>query len=104
MEPVEHSDRRMPQPQEVDEVDEVDIDKIDNFPNLQPGWSGCLLVLRSLLLAMVFHLTCLVYSQCWSKKFMVSPVGMDEVDTNLGNGDDEATDTWGCSALHVKNM
>ena len=50
---------------------------------------------------MVFHLTCLVYSQCWSKKFMVSPVGMDEVDTNLGNGDDEATETWGCSALHV---
>ena len=101
MEPVEHSDRRMPQAQEIDEVDEVDIDKIDNFPNLQPGWSGCLLVLRSLLLAMVLHLTCLVYSQCRSKKFMVSPVGMDEVDTNLGNGDDEATDTWGCSALHV---
>jgi len=93
VEQVEH-------PQEIDEVDEVDIDKIDNFPNLQPGWSGCLLVLRSLLLAMVLHLTCLVYSQCRSKNSMVSPVGVDEVDTNLGNGDDEAW-SWGCSALHV---
>ncbi len=123
MEHMEHSDPQVSQeqveqvkqiehPQEVDEVDEVDmdkIDKIDNFPKLRQGWSGWLLVLRSLLLATVLHLAWLGYSQySLCKNSMVSPVnGVDEIDgvdmnfdkTARCNGADEAW--FSCSALHV---
>ena len=74
------------------------IDKIDNFPKLQQRWSGCLLVLRSLLL----HLAWLGYSHPDPRTPWRPRVGVDEVDTNLDkngrcNGADEAW-SWCCSA------